>query len=317
VCTHAPGSTQGPDSMVQVLETLLNTRPREIRQLPRAIHVTIRLPPYPCGAIVCESATWMANSRGAIPLPKSVGGCPTEPPAIMIRRRSRCCDSVRPAMTPFSLPRAITLHRWVRNRITLYGMVTFVACAVSGCFSTHLSESSPPPDLDALVESAQVHLPLYVQNPLEGSSHGYQFLLIVLPITRVFPDQLTSLVTTKMTTHAGFGGYGLLSRLPPGTPTPRLEVSIESVSVNGYDLIVTRRPSASITLRGRLFTAEGTMRDCQSSGSFSEFARFAFAGDLEGALERATDTAAKELVGCLGLHPLRGTSASFFSKDVL
>lgn len=211
-------------------------------------------------------------------------------------------------------PQHTTQRKPLIRRALLLGLMTLV---LSGCFTTHLTDSAAVPELDSLVESAQVHIPLYVSNPLEGSSHGYQFLLFVLPITRVFPDELQQLVTTKVTTHAGFAGYGLLSRLPAGTPLPRLEVSIEAASVNGYDLLVTRRPSASVTLRGRLFTRDATTRDCETSGSHSEFSRFAFARDLQAALERAVDAASKELVLCLGLTARHGTSASQSMGDVL
>jgi hypothetical protein len=38
---------------------------------------------------------------------------------------------------------------------------------------------------------------------------------------------------------------------------------------------------------------------CYGSGSFSEFARFAFERDLENALEQAADAAAQQVVACL------------------
>lgn len=144
-------------------------------------------------------------------------------------------------------------------------------------------------------------MPLYLSNPFEDKGSGFQFLFFILPISRVFPDGLSQLVTSKLTTHAGFGKYGLLQTPLGSRPSARLEVEVREVEVQGYDLVVVRRPSASITLSATLHTTDGVSRACQTSGSYSEFARFAFVPDLENVLEQATDRAAQELIRCLGL----------------
>jgi hypothetical protein len=176
---------------------------------------------------------------------------------------------------------------------------------LSACFRAELGRFETPPEIQSLADSASRHLALSVTNPLADSSHGYQFLLFIIPVTRVFPDGLAELVASKLTMYAGFGGNGLHQNQEADPLSPRITAHVESVSVNGYDLLVTRRPSASITLRATLHTRDGLIRECKAHGSFSQFSKFAFEEELRHALDRATDAAARELLECLGLFNAR------------
>lgn len=176
---------------------------------------------------------------------------------------------------------------------------------LTGCFSTHLISDEPVKDLAQLVQSADSPVELLIQNPGSDSSHGYQFLFGLIPITRVFTESASDTVVAKLQLNAGRAGIGLHRSSTPNRAlsdrTPRLDVSVESISVNGYDLIIFRRPSASITLRATLFTPDRAPRICEASGHHSEITRFAFARELNDALGAATDLAANKLLACLGL----------------
>ncbi len=155
------------------------------------------------------------------------------------------------------------------------------------------------------MESASRHIALTVTNPLSDSSHGYQFLLFAIPVTRVFPNGLADLTASKLTMYAGFAGNGLHQGPGVAHTSPRIDARVESVSVNGYDLLVTRRPSASITLSATLYNRDSSIRKCEAHGSFSKFSKFAFEEDLKYVLDRATDAAARDLLECLGLFDAR------------
>jgi hypothetical protein len=188
----------------------------------------------------------------------------------------------------------------------LIAALSFVL-TLSGCFSTHLSSFEPSQHLEELSQSAAISLPLDVSNPFAGQSRGYQFLLGLLPVSRVFPDSLSDMVTAKLITHAGFNNVGLIRAITTGSPsppqTPSVRVSITSVSISGYDLLLTRRPSASITLRASLHSNAGAVRECHGSGDYAEFARYAFERELENALEQAADSAARQVIECLLEQP--------------
>jgi hypothetical protein len=172
---------------------------------------------------------------------------------------------------------------------------------LTGCFSTHLVNDEPINELVQLVESAQHQLSLTVTNPLAESSHGHQFMLGLLPVTRVFPDAARDIVVAKLQLHAGQAGLGLPENARAPIDRPHLEVAIRAISTDGYDLIVVRRPSASIKLYGTAYLPDQTTRVCEASGEHSEIKRFAFAADLTQVLSVAADMAAKRLLECLGV----------------
>jgi hypothetical protein len=195
---------------------------------------------------------------------------------------------------PYITPRASLARRLVS--LVVFGTL------LQGCFSARLSSFTPPSHLSELAESAAIQIPMFVTNNTEEQSHGFQFLLGFLPVTRIFPDSLSEMVAAKMVTHAGFRNFGLVARAPETLAAPRVETFVEDVQINGYDLLVTRRPSASVSLRAVLHTREGLLRECHGNGSYAEFSRFAFERDLEHALEEAVDLAAQQAITCLLDH---------------
>lgn len=181
---------------------------------------------------------------------------------------------------------------------------------VSGCFSTHLRQETNTADLQRLVGSTERKLLLQVHNPFKDSSLGYQYLLGILPLARIFTDTMYETVVAKLQYHAGKDGLGLPARPELSSTTPRLEVTIVSAAVNGYDLIFVRRPAAGVTLRGTLFTSTGDEFTCERSGSEATTSRFAFASDLNQVFESAVDTASAQLLDCLHLTSQQASNGS-------
>jgi hypothetical protein len=126
-------------------------------------------------------------------------------------------------------------------------------------------------------------------------------MLGVLPIARVFTEDLEAIVASRLQFHAGRAGYGLISSGNAPTDRPRLIVTISEATINGYDLLFIRRPSAFMVLEGTLVDQSGVVNRCAESGSYSELSKFAFADDLTRALESAADNAALRLTKCLGI----------------
>lgn len=201
---------------------------------------------------------------------------------------------------PTSMERQrIAWHAMLGRQIT---PLLLLGILLQGCFSTRLTSFTPPDHLGELTESAAIQIPMLVTNEVEDQSHGFQFLLGFIPVTRIFPDSLSEMVTAKMATYAGFRNFGLVARASNVSAVPRVETSIEEVRINGYDLLVARRPSASVSLRAVLLTRDGVRRECHGAGSFAEFSRFAFERDLEHALEEAVDRAAQQTIKCILDH---------------
>jgi hypothetical protein len=176
-----------------------------------------------------------------------------------------------------------------------------LACVLPGCFSTHL-----PPDtesdalIDRLIASTSSNLPLKISFPEAQRSHGFQFLLGIIPFSRVFAEKLPDILTAKLQFHAAKSGYGLTknSSIASG---PMLSVNVDKLSLNGFDILVIRNPRASVSLTGTIRLASGRSKVCSARGSSSHLAKFAFSPELSHALDLALDSAAKELILCLGL----------------
>ena len=211
----------------------------------------------------------------------------------------------------FFLP---SLHHCMAARITLLLSLSLL----TGCFSTHLLQEHNTAELQRLVTSTERSLALVVKEQHKDSSRGHQFLLGILPVARVFTDNIAETVVAKLQYHAGKEGLGLVARSAPSSAAPRLDVTIVNAAVNGYDLIIFRRPSAHVTLRGTLYTAGGGEYTCEERGSDSTLSRFAFSSDLNQVLESAVGTATERLLHCLGLssqHTLHNSVAPSPTAD--
>jgi hypothetical protein len=174
-------------------------------------------------------------------------------------------------------------------------------CAFVGCFATHLVHDLPLAETSRLVESSPQYLALEVHDPIRDSSHGYQFLLGILPISRIFAEDAKRVVISKLQLLAALAGTGLSEEPHHTRAASRLVVTIASIDIDGYDLIVFRRPSAQVTLTGTLYAPDSPPQTCTQVGAYSEVTRFAFSPELNRALEMAAFNAAQNLLACLGI----------------
>lgn len=194
-------------------------------------------------------------------------------------------------------------HPYHQSKHLLHSLLMLISLLFAGCFSTHLENYKAEPELDELIQSAEHQIPLYINDPNSDSSRGFQFLLGIIPTARIFTDDLKDIVTAKLQYHAGSAGYGLIAVPEAPTNKPRIVVNVTYASINGYDLLFTRRPSAAITLEGNIFNHEEIVATCSESGNFSELSKFAFAEDLTRTLATAADQASQKLLICLGVIP--------------
>lgn len=172
---------------------------------------------------------------------------------------------------------------------------------LTGCFATYLVDDEPWAELDRLVDVSPQRIALIVHYPTPDVSHGYQFLLGLLPISRVFAESANQVVVARLQFHAAGADVGLYKASPDAKPANRLEVTVSSLDIDGYDLIFFRRPSARVALSGSRFSSKKRPQMCTAVGEHSEIKRFAFAPELNHSLSVATDIAARKLLACLGI----------------
>jgi hypothetical protein len=128
-----------------------------------------------------------------------------------------------------------------------------------------------------------------------------------MPLARIYTDDLNEILTTKLQLHAAEAGVGLIPSKPTNSIN-HLSVSVDDVSLNGFDILFIRYPKANIELTGTLKLATGASKMCKASGASSQLSKFAFSSDLNYALVLAIDSAAHDLLHCLGLVDKIGAS---------
>ena len=108
----------------------------------------------------------------------------------------------------------------------------------------------------------------------------------------------------QLSIAAALRGYNLIRHQPPSPPPTRLEVSISSLTINGYDLLVVRKPTASVSIKGSLYRDNQLTRECEATSVASSAASYAFAGELQTAEAEVLLNASADLLNCLGLDEL-------------
>jgi hypothetical protein len=183
----------------------------------------------------------------------------------------------------------------------ILALAIVLACVLPGCFSTHLVPATESDALiDKLIASTSSNLPLKISFPEAQKSHGFQFIIGIIPFSRIFAEKLPDTLTAKLQFHAAKSGYGLTQN-SSSKSGHMLSVNVDNLSLNGFDILVIRNPSASVSLTGTIRLASGRSKVCSAQGSSSHLAKFAFSPQLNHALDLALDSAAKDLLSCLGL----------------
>lgn len=165
---------------------------------------------------------------------------------------------------------------------------------LSSCASTTIHRN--PLDLKTFELAARGSTPLALQIKAyaepETSAVGHQFLLVLLPFGSVRFDSPTEYTRSELYRRLAILGYRPMSSSTTSQNVPTLEVEIQSLSLNAYDLIVTRRVVADVRLRLVLRNALGAEQVSQEvAGHSAQFHRFGFRTELTEALETAFEEA--------------------------
>jgi hypothetical protein len=183
--------------------------------------------------------------------------------------------------------------RWLLN-FTLATLLT-------GCFASDLPPVEPPSALEKLLSVSDSDIPVRIHTGgFNDRSLGHQYLFFVIPLTRVYTPALAADMRTQISVACGMRGYRC-----SGEPTLRssrmLEITIRDLSVNGYDLLVMRKPTASVTIAGTLYENGQVTRACEESYTATNTAHYAFAAELQNALGESLLHGSYKLLDCLGL----------------
>lgn len=183
--------------------------------------------------------------------------------------------------------------RWLLN-FTLATLLT-------GCFVSEVPPVEPPSGLEKLLSVSDSDIPVRIQTEgFNDRSLGHQYLFFIIPLTRIYTPALVADIRTQLSVACGMRGYRCSEE--PTSDAPRmLEITIRDLSVNGYDLLVMRKPTASVTIAGTLYENGHVTRSCEESYTATNTAHYAFAAELQNALGESLLHGSYKLLDCLGL----------------
>jgi hypothetical protein len=95
---------------------------------------------------------------------------------------------------------------------------------------------------------------------------------------------------------------GYRCREEPTTTSQRaLEITVRDLNVDGYDLLVVRKPTSSVTIAARIVENGEVVRACEESYTATNTSHYAFATELQHALGESLLHGSYRVLDCLGL----------------
>ena len=190
----------------------------------------------------------------------------------------------------------------IRRLKSAYWLSIFSATTLlTGCFASELPPVEPPTALNKLLSVSDSTIPVRIQTgDLQNRSVGHQYLFFIIPLTRVYAPTLQSDLRTQLSVACGMRGYRC-SDEPTSPPKRMLEITIRDLRVNGYDLLVVRKPTASVIVEGKLFENGHLARSCEESYIATNTSHYAFEAELQNALGESLLHGSYKLLDCLGL----------------
>jgi len=172
--------------------------------------------------------------------------------------------------------------------------------SLSSCFRSILPPIEHPAGVHHLLTIPDIPMTLRVAIEQPTASVGHQFLLGILPVTRVYSPHIEREISTYLAIEAATRRYKLIHEASGAVqPFPHLLVTVSELQISGYDLVVLRRPVASVKLTALLDMLDRSPRRCEITANSSRITQFAFSTELNQVLQEALASGVHELFDCL------------------
>ena len=193
----------------------------------------------------------------------------------------------------------------ISSKSLCLGVMRLLLPLLSGCFAVSLPQETPPDGLLKLAQLSDVTLPVRITtDDLTESYRGFQYLFLVFPMSRIYTPSLPTDMLLQLSIAGGLRGYSFTHLREESSPPLYVEIRITDASVNGYDLIFVRKPTASVALEARLFENGVLKKMCAISHSASDTAYYAFSTELQIALSEALLQSSYKLLDCLEISAI-------------
>ena len=170
-----------------------------------------------------------------------------------------------------------------------------ILSALPGCVRTVISSKPLPAQilrLSRLNEKA-LHLRV-VEGPSTKQTAGHQFLAFIIPFGTVTVATAAEQIWNAAALQLTLAGTRLAPAEERGVPV--LQITVDRIALNAFDLLVTRRVAADVTL-----SATWRGNEAHAQASAAEFKRMGFAPQLQAVLERASALAVQNVLEKVGV----------------
>lgn len=176
---------------------------------------------------------------------------------------------------------------------------------LSGCFAVSLPPENAPDGLQKLTQLSDATLPVRIKTgDLAEGIRGFQYLFMAVPFSRVYTPTLKRDLILQLSVAGGMRGYAIDDVEETESRPLLIEIDIHSLSVNGYDLLFIRKPTASISLTARMYEHGVLIRECPVQYSASDAAQFAFTTELQNALSEALLQSSYRILDCFEINEI-------------
>jgi len=183
------------------------------------------------------------------------------------------------------------------------GVLATITGILSGCFAVSLPPETPPDGLRKLTQLSDATLPVRIRTAdLTESFRGFQYLFMVIPFSRIYTPTLQDDLLLQLSVAGGMRGYAI-DRVGETEERPLVvDIEIKNLSVNGYDLLVVRKPTATISFVARMFEHGTLIRECPVEYTATDAAQFAFTTELQSALTEALLQSSYKMLDCFEIQ---------------
>ncbi len=180
-----------------------------------------------------------------------------------------------------------------------FKLLSIAAPILSGCFAVSLPPETPPDGLRKLTQLSDATLPVRIKTgDLTESFRGFQYLFMVIPFSRVYTPTLREDLLLQLSVAAGMRGYAIAEVGESEERPLVVELDLKSLSVNGYDLLFVRKPTATISFMARMYERGEVIRECPIEYRATDAAQFAFTTELQNALTEALLQSSYQTLDC-------------------
>lgn len=207
----------------------------------------------------------------------------------------------------YLLPTRLVQSKFL-NTLTRCLLLTLVGGHVLGCLKTVVSIPEEDKNVARLIQTANhpviCHYSSNTQTPEINSegTRGHQYFMGVIPFGSISTPSGADLIAHYLRQQGGILGIRCEEE-SNSMRSPLLLLSVDEITLSGYDFIFFRKPSSSLIVRADLYESENgaltLKRSCRANSDEYELRQYAFSKELARVFDAAWRKVMNDLLTCI------------------